>query len=86
MPRQSERVQLLQRVSPNAGDIPSPIRPCSLTGTGDHRGVELDDGVSVLLAPAPEDNNGDWVFLTRAADRIQSSADFDVFRKAMLSL
>jgi hypothetical protein len=48
--------------------------------------VELDDGVSVLLAPAPEDNNGDWVFLTRAADRIQSSADFDVFRKAMLSL
>lgn len=37
-----------------------------------------------LLAPCPDDPNGDWVFLTRAAERLQDSADFEVFRKATL--
>jgi len=36
-----------------------------------------------LLAPAPT-SQGDWVFLTRAAAKVQDSADFEMFRKATL--
>jgi uncharacterized protein (TIGR02391 family) len=35
-----------------------------------------------LLAPTPDDHTGDWVFLTRAAEKLQSAADFESFRKA----
>ena len=37
-----------------------------------------------LLAPAPDDNTGDWVFLTRAAEKLRDPGDFEVFRKATL--
>jgi uncharacterized protein (TIGR02391 family) len=37
-----------------------------------------------LLAPTPDDHNGDWVFLTRAAEKLQDPADFERFRKATL--
>jgi hypothetical protein len=37
-----------------------------------------------LLAPAADDHNGDWVFLTRAAEALQNQADFEVFRKSSL--
>lgn len=37
-----------------------------------------------LLAPTPDDPHGDWVFLTRAAEKLQDPADFEVFRKATL--
>jgi uncharacterized protein (TIGR02391 family) len=36
-----------------------------------------------LLAPAPT-SQGDWVFLTRAAGKVQESDDFETFRKATL--
>jgi uncharacterized protein (TIGR02391 family) len=37
-----------------------------------------------LLAPTPDDHTGDWVFLTRAAEKLQSPADFERFLKATL--
>src|SRR6202021_4267086 len=37
-----------------------------------------------LLAPVPDDNSGDWVFLTRAAEKLQAPADFERFLKATL--
>jgi uncharacterized protein (TIGR02391 family) len=37
-----------------------------------------------LLAPTPDDHSGDWVFLTRASEKLQEAADFDGFRKATL--
>jgi len=37
-----------------------------------------------LLAPSPENGQGDWVFLTRASETLQSPADFEMFRKATL--
>ena len=37
-----------------------------------------------LLAPTPDDHSGDWVFLTRAAEKLQDSADFERFVKATL--
>jgi uncharacterized protein (TIGR02391 family) len=37
-----------------------------------------------LLAPTPDDHNGDWVFLTRAAEKLQNPADFERFRKATI--
>lgn len=37
-----------------------------------------------LLAPEPENHSGDWVFLTRASERLQSPTDFEMFRKATL--
>jgi uncharacterized protein (TIGR02391 family) len=37
-----------------------------------------------LLAPTPDDHNGDWVFLTRAAEKLQDASDFERFRKATL--
>jgi len=37
-----------------------------------------------LLASDPENPTGDWVFLTRAAEKLQSPADFEMFRKATL--
>jgi uncharacterized protein (TIGR02391 family) len=36
-----------------------------------------------LLAPAPT-GQGDWAFLSRAAKKVQNSADFEIFRKATL--
>lgn len=36
-----------------------------------------------ILAPAPT-SQGDWVFVTRAAEKLQNSADFEMFRKATL--
>jgi uncharacterized protein (TIGR02391 family) len=36
-----------------------------------------------LLAPAPT-SQGDWVFLTRAAEKLQSPEDFEMFRKGTL--
>ncbi len=37
-----------------------------------------------LLAPTPDDHSGDWVFLTRAAQKLQDGADFERFCKATL--
>lgn len=37
-----------------------------------------------LLAPSPENGQGDWVFLTRAAEKLQSPTDFEMFHKATL--
>ncbi len=37
-----------------------------------------------LLASTPDDSNGDWVFLTRAAEKLQAPADFERFLKATL--
>jgi uncharacterized protein (TIGR02391 family) len=37
-----------------------------------------------LLAPDPENSTGDWVFLTRAAEKMQNQTDFEMFRKATL--
>jgi uncharacterized protein (TIGR02391 family) len=37
-----------------------------------------------LLAATPDDHSGDWVFLTRAAEKLQGPTDFEVFRKATL--
>lgn len=37
-----------------------------------------------LLAPTPDDSSGDWVFLTRAAEKLQDAAGFERFRKATL--
>lgn len=37
-----------------------------------------------LLARSADTSQGDWVFLTRAADKLQTAADFEMFRKASL--
>ena len=37
-----------------------------------------------LLAPEPENHTGDWVFLTRASEKLQTLTDFEMFRKATL--
>jgi len=37
-----------------------------------------------FLAPEPENHTGDWVFLTRASEKPQTAADFEMFRKATL--
>lgn len=37
-----------------------------------------------LLAPDPENHTGDWVFLTRAAEKLQGLTDFEMFRKVTL--
>jgi uncharacterized protein (TIGR02391 family) len=37
-----------------------------------------------LLAPSPDDPGGDWVFLTRTAEKLQAPPDFDRFLKATL--
>lgn len=37
-----------------------------------------------LLAPTPDDHTGDWVFLTRAAEKLEGPADFQRFRQATL--
>src|SRR5258708_39605774 len=35
-----------------------------------------------LLAPEPENHTGDWAFLTRASEKLQTTTDFEMFRKA----
>lgn len=37
-----------------------------------------------LLAPDPEDQAGDWVFLTRTAEKLQSQTDFEMFLQVSL--
>jgi uncharacterized protein (TIGR02391 family) len=37
-----------------------------------------------VLAPEPENHTGDWVFLTRASEKLVTTADFEMFRKATL--
>jgi uncharacterized protein (TIGR02391 family) len=37
-----------------------------------------------LLAPEPENHSGDWVFLTRSSEKLQTATDFEMFRKATL--
>ena len=37
-----------------------------------------------LLAPDPENHSGDWAFVTRAAEKLQSPTDFEMFRRAVL--
>jgi uncharacterized protein (TIGR02391 family) len=37
-----------------------------------------------LLAPDPDNPTGDWVFLTRAAEKLREPTDFEMFRKATL--
>jgi hypothetical protein len=45
--------------------------------------MELDDA-NGLLAPTPDDHSGDWVFLTRASEKLQTRAHIERFRKATL--